>query len=253
MSSEDFVLPAPSRASVAVAGDTRRFPVRRIFCVGSNYVAHAREMGKDPDREAPFFFSKPADAVVDSGSTIPYPSQTADLHHEIELVAALEHGGADIPPEKALHHVFGYAAGIDLTRRDLQSAARKLGGPWDLAKGFDKSAPCGAIHAARAIGHPERGRIQLTVNGVVRQEGDIADMIWSVPEIVALLSRYVRLEPGDLIFTGTPAGVGALAPGDEVNGQIAGVGSVALAIGPPDREPSGSQNPSEPEGSRSKR
>lgn len=232
MSSEDFVLPAPPRASVAVEGGTRRFPVRRIYCVGQNYAAHAREMGNNPDREPPFFFSKPADAVVESGATIPYPPRTADLHHEIELVVAIGRGGADISRENALEHVFGYAAGIDLTRRDLQAEARKLGRPWDLAKGFDSSAPIGAISPASAIGHLQRGRIQLAVNGETRQDADLADMIWSAPEIIAVLSAYVRLEAGDLIFTGTPAGVGPLRPGDRVSGRIEGLRNVDLAIDP---------------------
>lgn len=232
MSQEGFILPPPARASVAVAGDGRRFPVRRIYCVGQNYAAHAREMGHNPDRDPPFFFSKPTDAVVESGATIPYPPNTADLHHEIELVVAIGLGGADLSPDGALGHVFGYAAGIDLTRRDLQSAARKLGRPWDLSKGFDHSAPLAAIAPAGAIGHPQRGRIRLEVNGATRQEGDIADMIWSIPEIVAALSAFVRLEPGDLIFTGTPAGVGPIGPGDCAIGEIEGVGKVELRIDP---------------------
>lgn len=229
--SENFILPAPAHPSVAVAGDARRFPVRRIYCVGQNYAAHAREMGNNPDREPPFFFSKPADAAIESGATIAYPPKTADLHHEIELVVAIGRGGADISREAALDHVFGYAAGIDLTRRDLQAEARKLGRPWDLAKGFDHSAPIGAISPANAIGHPQRGRIRLAVNGETRQDGDIADMIWSAPEIIAILSTYVRLEAGDLIFTGTPAGVGPIRPGDRISGGIEGVGGVELAIG----------------------
>lgn len=232
MSDDEFILPAAARPSVAVEGDARRFAVRRIYCVGQNYAAHAREMGHNPDRDPPFFFSKPADAVVESGATIPYPPQTADLHHEIELVVALRAGGADIPREAALEHVLGYAAGVDLTRRDLQTAARKLGRPWDLSKGFDRSAPLGAFSPATAIGHPQRGRIRLEVNGRTRQDGDLGEMIWSVPEIIAHLSTFVRLEPGDLIFTGTPAGVGPILPGDRVAGAIEGVGVVELTIGP---------------------
>lgn len=230
MSDDDFVLPPPPRASVAVAGAARRFPVRRVYCVGQNYAAHAREMGGDPDRAPPFFFSKPADAVVESGATLPYPPRTADLHHEIELVVALRSGGADIAREAALEHVFGYAAGVDLTRRDLQAEARKLGRPWDFAKGFDHSAPIGAIRPASSSGHPRRGRIRLAVNGETRQDADLAEMIWSAPEIIAILSGFVRLEAGDLIFTGTPAGVGPIRPGDRVAGEIEGVGSVELAI-----------------------
>jgi fumarylpyruvate hydrolase len=227
----EFLFPPPAPSSVAITGETRRFPVRRIFCVGQNYAAHAREMGKDPSREEPCFFTKPADAVVASGATIPYPPRTADLHHEIELVVALARGGADIARETALAHVFGYAAGIDLTRRDLQSEARKAGRPWDLAKGFDHSAPLGAIAPAARIGHPRAGRISLAANGAVRQDADMSEMIWSVAEIIAILSQFVRLEPGDLIFTGTPAGVGPIVPGDRIAGEIAGVGVVEITIG----------------------
>ena len=205
--------------------------MRRIFCVALNYAAHAREMGKEPDREPPFFFSKPADAIVADGSVIPYPSMTENLHHEIELVAAIGAGGADIAVERANDHVFGYAAGVDLTRRDLQTAARNQGRPWDLSKGFDRSAPIGAIRPVAAVGHPSRGRIELSVNGTTKQDGDLADMIWGVPEIIASLSAYVALAPGDLIFTGTPAGVGPLRPGDRVKGSVAGVGDISFSIG----------------------
>ncbi|WP_400765619.1 fumarylacetoacetate hydrolase family protein [Methylosinus sporium] len=229
--SKEFLFPPPTPAALAIAGDARRFPVRRIFCVGQNYAAHAREMGKDPSREQPCFFSKPADAVVASGATIPYPPRTTDLHHEIELVAAIGSGGADIPRADALAHVFGYGAGIDLTRRDLQSEARKAGRPWDLSKGFDNSAPLGALAPAARIGHPGKGRISLAVNGAIRQDADLSDMIWSVAEIVAILSQFVRLEAGDLIFTGTPAGVGPIVSGDHVTGEVEGVGSVALTVG----------------------
>jgi fumarylpyruvate hydrolase len=226
---EDFLFP-PRVASIAVAGEARRFPVRRIFCVGQNYAAHAREMGGDPIRDAPCFFMKPADAVVASGATIPYPPRTADLHHEIELVVALGRGGADIAKETALDHVLGYAAGVDLTRRDLQSEARKVGRPWDLSKGFDNSAPLGALALAERIGHPSKGRISLAVNEALRQDADLSEMIWSTAEIIAILSQYVRLERGDLIFTGTPAGVGPIAPGDRVRGEIEGVGAVEIAV-----------------------
>jgi fumarylpyruvate hydrolase len=230
MADDAFLFPPPPQASVAIAGDARRFPVRRIFCVALNYAAHAREMGKEPGAEPPFFFSKPADALVESGATIPFPPMTADFHHEIELVAALSSGGAEIPKERALDCVFGYGAGIDLTKRDLQSAARKAGRPWDLAKGFDFSAPMGPLAAAAKIGHPHAGRIALSVNGALRQEGDLSDLIWSVPAVIAELSRYVTLAAGDLIFTGTPSGVGPLARGDVVEGAIAGVGEVRLRI-----------------------
>ncbi|ARN80955.1 fumarylacetoacetate hydrolase family protein [Methylocystis bryophila] len=229
MTEAEFLFSLP-RPSVAVAGQSRRFPVRRIWCVGLNYAAHAREMGKDPAKERPFFFSKPADAVVESGSTIPYASMTGDLHYEIELVAALHSGGAEISRETALDHVFGYAAGIDLTRRDLQKRARDEGKPWDLAKGFDQSAPLGAIAPAAQVGHPRGGRIALAVNGAIRQQGDLSDMILDTAGIIAELSRYVRLAAGDLIFTGTPEGVGPLRPGDVAEGEIASIGPVRVQI-----------------------
>lgn len=214
---------APAAApSVAIAGSADRFPVHRIYCVGRNYAEHAREMGFS-DREPPFFFAKPADAVVTDGADVPYPPRTANLHHEIELVLAIGKGGANIAVEQALDHIFGYAVGNDLTRRDLQAQAREAGKPWDTAKGFDASAPISAIHPASVIGHPAKGAIWLKVNGEARQSGDIADLIWSVPEIVAELSTLFRLAPGDLIFTGTPAGVGALKPGDLVEGGVDGV------------------------------
>jgi len=229
MSEAEFLFSLP-RPSVRIEGQSRRFPVRRIWCVGLNYAAHAREMGKDPNVERPFFFSKPADAVVESGSAIPYASMTDNLHYEIELVGALHSGGAEISREKALDHVFGYAAGIDLTRRDLQKAARDEGKPWDLAKGFDQSAPLGPIRPATEIGHPRAGRIALAVNGAIRQQGDLSDMILDTAGIIAELSRYVRLEAGDLIFTGTPEGVGPLRPGDVAEGEIEKVGSVRVEI-----------------------
>jgi len=225
----DFVIPAPPQPYVPVAGGGK-FPVRRIFCVGRNYAEHAREMGHDPDREPPFFFTKPADALVIDGAPTPYPKHTADLHHEIELVVAIGTGGADFPAAEALSHVWGYAAGIDLTRRDLQAAAKKAGRPWDLAKGFDHSAPIGELAPASRIGHPTAGHIAFTVNGELRQEGDIAQMIWPVADAIAYLSGFFELAPGDLIFTGTPAGVAAVVPGDRLEGSIDGVGTVATTI-----------------------
>ena len=228
--SQDFVFPPPPTPSLAVAGETRRFPVRRIFCVALNYAEHAREMGKDPGAEPPFFFTKPADAVVADGATLPFPGLTHDLHHEIELVAALRSGGTNIAPGLALDCVYGYGAGIDLTRRDMHSAARKVGRPWDMSKGFDQSAPVGPLRKAAEIGHPAAGRIALSVNGEPRQQGDLSDMIWSLPQIIAALSTYVALAPGDLIFTGTPSGVGALQPGDAAEGEIAGVGSIRVTF-----------------------
>ena len=226
---ETFVIPPPPIASVVVAGEAGRFPVRRIFCVALNYAAHAREMGKEPGAEPPFFFTKPADAVVPDGAALPFPGLTKNLHHEIELVAALGSGGADIAPERALDCVYGYAAGIDLTRRDMQTAARNAGRPWDMSKGFDNSAPIGAIRPAAQIGHPARGRIALSVNGCLRQQGHLSDMIWSLPQIIAGLSQHVALAAGDLIFTGTPSGVGPLQPGDRAEGEIEGVGTIAVS------------------------
>lgn len=228
----DFVFTPPPQASVAMAGEAARFPVRRIFCVGRNYAAHAREMGKDPDREPPFFFTKPADAVVDSGATIPYPPETANFHYEIELIVAIGGGGADIRPEAALDHVFAYGVGIDLTRRDLQFEARDKGRPWDWGKAFDRSAPIAPLHRVAKVGHPAKGRIWLAVNGAVKQDADLAELIWPVPDIISILSRSMTIRPGDLIMTGTPAGVGAIVPGDKVTGGIEGLGEIAIAIAP---------------------
>lgn len=215
---------------VAIANSNSVFPVRRIFCIGKNYADHVVEMGGDPEREPPFYFTKSADAVVPSGSDIAYPPRTTNLHHEIELVVAIGRGGADIAPGDALDHVFGYAVGIDLTRRDLQAEAKKAGRPWDAAKNFDQSAPLGAIHTVSEVGHPEAGRIWLSVNGQIRQDGDLQELIWSVPECIAELSTYGELAPGDLIFTGTPAGVSALVRADDVTGGIDGVGQISVRI-----------------------
>lgn len=227
-----FVIPPPPQPSVHVNGSSDLFAVRRIWCVGRNYAAHAREMGGDPNREPPFFFAKPGDAVVMTGTRIPYPPATQNLHHEVELVVALKSGGQNLAPETALSHVFGYAVGIDLTRRDLQEQAKKAGRPWETGKGFDASAPIGKIHPASETGHPSQGVIELSVNGAVRQTGDLADMIWPVAEVISHLSRLVRLEAGDLIFTGTPEGVGPLNRGDHVTARIEGVGSLDVTIEP---------------------
>ena len=215
--------------SVPVDGSAARFPVRRIYCVGRNYAEHAREMGGDPAREPPFFFMKPADAVATDGR-MAYPPRTVDLQHEIELVVALARGGRDIPASRTLDCVFGYAVGLDMTRRDLQGELKAKGRSWEMGKAFDQSAPISAIAPAARIGHPLRGAITLAVNGRLRQRGDLADMIWSVADIIANLSGYVTLLPGDLIFTGTPAGVAAVAPGDRLEGSIEGVGSLVVAI-----------------------
>ena len=225
-----YVIPAPAQTSVEVAGSSERFPVHRIYCVGRNYAAHAREMGMDPEREPPFFFSKPADAIVPNGAPVPYPPRTGNLHHEIELVVAIGTGGRDIPLASALAHVFGYAVGNDLTRRDLQFAAREKGQPWDVSKGFDRSAPVTAIRRAAEVGHLERGRIWIEVNGERRQQADLSEMIWNVPEIVAELSTLFDLMPGDLIFTGTPAGVGPVQRGDSLVGGIDGLETLRTTI-----------------------
>lgn len=218
-------------SSVAVHGRPERFPVRRVICVGRNYAKHAIESGADPTREPPFFFFKPADALVDDGARVPYPPLTSNFHFEVELVAAIGRGGTDIAAADALAHVFGYAVGIDLTRRDLQAAAIKAGHPWDWGKAFDASAPCGAIRAVAEVGHPSRGRIWLAVNGAVRQDADLAELIWPVPDIIAHASQAMRLERGDLIYTGTPAGVGPVVPGDRITAGVAGVGELAIDIG----------------------
>jgi len=216
--------------SVAVSGDAARFPVRRIYCVGFNYAEHNREMGRDPAQEPPIFFGKPADAVLADGADLPYPPRTSNLHYEAELVVAIGTAGRRIAPADALGHVYGYAVGNDWTRRDLQAAAKDKGRPWDTAKGFDGSAGIAAIHPAARIGHPRRGRIWLSVNGAQRQHADLGDMIWDVPGIIAELSTYFELRPGDLIYTGTPAGVGAVRPGDVVVAGIEGLGTLTNRI-----------------------
>ena len=221
----------PNIPSLAIAGSSQRYPVRRVYCVGRNYAEHAREMGHDPDREPPFFFTKHPDSLLADGSVFPYPPGTESVHHEIEMVVAIGRGGADIPPERALEHVYGYAVGLDMTRRDLQAEAKKMGRPWAVAKGFDHAAPCSALVPATQIGHPTEGRIWLEINGELRQEGDLASLIWSVPEVVAYLSRLFVLEPGDLIMTGTPAGVGAVQRGDRLSGGVQGIGTLEVTVG----------------------
>jgi fumarylpyruvate hydrolase len=217
---------------VAVLGSGKHFPVRRIFCVGRNYDAHAREMGLEADRETPFFFTKASAHCVSSGATIPYPPGTANYHHEMELVAGIGKGGSRIPADQSLSHVFGYACGLDMTRRDLQAQAREKKLPWDLAKDFENAAVLSEMAPASEIGHPAKGRIELRVNGITRQSSDLSLMIHPVAALIAHLSRYYHLQPGDLIFTGTPEGVGPVAAGDRIEGTIEGVGSIALTIGP---------------------
>ena len=229
-----LVFPSPEQVSIPVAGSDDRLPVRRIYCVGRNYAAHAREMGFDPDREPPFFFCKPADAIVPAayGETLslPYPSQTANYHYEAELVAVIGQGGSDIPVEKALQHVWGYAVGLDMTRRDLQMKMREMGRPWEIGKAFDKSAPIGPVHPAASVGHLEKAAISLSVNGVQKQKSDTSFLIWSVAETVAYLSKYFYLAPGDLIYTGTPEGVGAVARGDAMTVSVAGLGEIRVNV-----------------------
>ncbi len=232
MSNAGFVIAPPPQPALAVAGSADRFPVRRIWCVGRNYLEHVREMGND-ERQPPFFFAKHADMVAPDRATIAYPPLTKDLHHEVELVVALKSGGLNIPVEKALDHVWGYAVGIDLTRRDLQIASRKKEQPWEIGKSFDASAPCGALRPASEIGHPATGKIWLSVNGTERQTGDLSEMIWNVPEIIAKLSAQVELAAGDIIMTGTPAGVAALSPGDSIACGVDGIGTLNVTIGKP--------------------
>lgn len=226
-----YVITPPAQPSVAVSGSTDRFPIRRVFCVGRNYAAHAREMGNDPTREPPFFFMKPADAVVSAEGEIPYPSLTADLHHEIEMVVAIGRGGVNVKREDALNLVWGYGVGVDLTRRDIQDVAKKMSRPWDWAKGFDASAPCSALHPVQAVGHPDAGRVWLEVNGTVKQEGDLRDLIWPIADVISYVSQAVALAPGDLIYTGTPAGVGPLQPGDQIRGCVEGVADFSFSVG----------------------
>jgi len=225
-----YLFPPAIPASAAIAGSDQRFPVHRIYCIGRNYADHAKEMGAVVDRGNPVFFCKPADAVVGDRAQIPYPLATADLHHEVEMVIALQSGGTDIPPAQALKHVFGYAVGLDLTRRDLQHAAKAKALPWDSAKAFDRSAPVSAIRRASEVGHPQRAALTLDVNGAQRQCADIAEMIFSSPEIIARLSQLFELKAGDLLFTGTPAGVAALKRGDRFHARLENIAELHGAI-----------------------
>lgn len=224
-----YVIPAHTMPSLPVAGESKSFPVRRIWCVGRNYLEHIREMGND-ERQPPFFFAKHADMIAGEGASIPYPSLTKDFQHEVEMVVALKSGGANIDPKDALDHVYGYGVGVDLTRRDLQMASRKKEQPWEIGKSFDFSAPCGALRPASEIGHPAKGKIWLNVNGVEKQKGDLTEMIWNVSEIIAKLSLQVTLGAGDIILTGTPAGVAALKSGDKIECGIDGIGTLKVSI-----------------------
>jgi fumarylpyruvate hydrolase len=229
-----YVFAPPPQPAAPIRGRAERFPIRRIFCVGRNYEDHAREMGAAVDREAPFYFMKASDHYLASGADAPYPAGTKNYHHEVELVVALGTGGFRIPETRALDHVFGYACGLDMTRRDLQAAAKAQQRPWDTGKNVERSAVLGEIAAAAEIGHPARGRIELRVNGETRQAGDLSALIHGVAAVIADLSQYYHLQPGDLIYTGTPAGVGAVKPGDRLEGSIEGVGTVAVQMGPPE-------------------
>ena len=224
----DFVIAPPETVTVPVAGGGD-FPVRRVYCIGRNYAAHAVEMGHDPDKEPPFFFQKNPDNLDPSGE-FPYPERTSDVHHEAEVAVMLKSGGRNIPVDKALDHVFGYALALDMTRRDLQGEAKKMGRPWEIGKAFERSAPVGPVHRVEEVGHLSEGRIALKVNGELRQEGDLNQMIWKVPEMIAYLSDYFELRPGDVILSGTPSGVGAVKPGDEMTIEVEGLGSMTVRV-----------------------
>ena len=227
--SQDFVIAAPERPSLAVESESGRFPVRRIYCVGRNYVAHVREMGGSEDRDPPIFFQKPADSVVENMGLVPYPTITQDLHYEVELVLALKSGGLNIPEEQALDHIYGYGVGLDMTRRDIQGNGK----PWEIAKSFDHSCPCGPIATVEEVGHIASGSIRLTVNGQARQDSDVDLLIWKVPEIISKLSSYFELKPGDIILTGTPHGVGPVNSGDELVATIDKLPTLTVKIGEP--------------------
>ncbi len=225
-----YVFDAPSVPALPIRGSDKLYPVHRIYCVGRNYADHAREMGHDPDREPPFFFQKNPDTIVQSGGDFPYPDKSENVHYEMELVVALGKGGKDISRDQALDHVFGYAAGLDMTRRDLQGAAKKTGRPWEIGKAFDFSAPCSEIVPAVNIGHPSKGRIWVEVNGEIRQDSNIDQLIWNIPETISYLSGLFTLSAGDLIYTGTPAGVGAIVRGDQINGGVEGIGEIRISV-----------------------
>lgn len=227
---QTYLFAPAATPTLPIKGSDALFPVHRIYCVGRNFADHAIEMGHEPDKEPPFFFQKNPDTLVRPGEDFPYPSASTDVHHEVELVVALKSGGSDIPVERALDCVYGYAVGLDMTRRDLQAEAKKHGRPWEVAKAFEKSAPCGPIHPATGTGHLSEGAIRLTVNGAVRQNGDLNQMVWKVPEMIAYLSRLFTLQPGDLIFAGTPAGVGAIEKGDTMVAHIDGLDAVTFNV-----------------------
>lgn len=226
----DYLFPPSAIPALAIRDSSQRFPVHRIYCVGRNYADHAIEMGHDPDKEKPFFFQKNPDNLVLDDGDFPYPSMSSDVHHEIELVAALHSGGSDIATDDALNHVFGYAVGLDMTRRDLQAAQKKAGRPWGIGKAFEHSAPCSALVSAASIGHPDQGEVVLEVDGVIRQRGDLNQLIWKLPEVISFLSGLFELKAGDLIMTGTPAGVGAVQRGETMFGRVEGVGEITAKV-----------------------
>jgi fumarylpyruvate hydrolase len=225
----EFVIETPPVVTVPVKGSSKSYPVRRVYCIGRNYAAHAIEMGHDPDREDPFFFQKNPDNIDLSGE-FPYPAHSEDVHHEVELIVALKSGGTNIPVASALDHVYGYAVGLDMTRRDLQGVAKKMGRPWEIGKAFERSAPMGALVPASEIGHPDQGLVQLKVNGAVRQEGDLNQLIWKVPEMISYLSEYFELAAGDLIMSGTPSGVAAVSRGDVMECHVDHVGDLTVKV-----------------------
>ena len=225
-----FAIEPPKPVTIPVSGSNAVFPVRRVYCIGRNYAAHAIEMGHDPNREPPFFFQKNPNNLDPSG-TFPYPANSSDVHHEAEMLVALKSGGTDIPIDRALDHVFGYGLSLDMTRRDLQGEAKKMGRPWEIGKAFERSAPCGAIHPVSSVGHPDHGKITLRVNGEPRQEGDLNQMIWKVPEMISYLSEYFELAAGDIILSGTPSGVGPVSRGDEMEVSVEGLGQLQVIVG----------------------
>lgn len=225
----EYVIDTPPVVALPVAGRDDRFPVRRVYCIGRNYAAHAIEMGHDPDREAPFFFQKNPNNLDPSGE-FPYPPRTSDVHHEAEIAVALKSGGTNIPVESALDHVYGYALSLDMTRRDLQGEMKKAGRPWEIGKAFERSGPIGPIHPVETVGHPAEGAITLKLNGELRQEGDLNQMIWKVPEMISYLSEYFELAPGDVIMSGTPAGVGPVVRGDVMEVAVDGLGSLSVTV-----------------------
>ena len=224
-----FAIATPPVVALPVAGSDALFPVRRVYCIGRNYAAHAIEMGHDPDREAPFFFQKNPDNLDASGE-FPYPPKSSDVHHEVEIAVMLKSGGSDIPLDEALDHVFGYALSLDMTRRDLQGEMKKQGRPWEIGKAFERSAPVGPVHPVSEVGHPDHGRITLKVNGELRQEGDLNQMIWKVPEMISYLSEFFELAPGDVIMSGTPSGVGPVNRGDRMEIEVAGLGGMTVSV-----------------------